>query len=93
MKKKVVPNLRPEVKVKVDIVTSDDVKIDYTGKFQDFTARYIIKMNYWYNSNDGIRLLKSKKQRLKRKNKKWCWPIFSSFFYDPPPQLLFIFFS
>ena len=32
-----------EVKVKVDIVTSDDIKLYYTGKFQDFTARYIIK--------------------------------------------------
>ena len=40
--KKVVPKLRQEVKVKVDIVTTDDMKIDYTGKFQDFTARYII---------------------------------------------------
>ena len=29
--------------MKVDIVTSDDIKIYYTGKFQDFTARYIIK--------------------------------------------------
>ena len=28
--------------VKVDIVTSDDIKIYYNGKFQDFTARYII---------------------------------------------------
>ena len=43
MKKKVVPKLWQEVKVKVDIVTSDDIKIYYTGKFQDFTARYIIK--------------------------------------------------
>ena len=41
--KKVVPKLRQEVKVKVDIVTSDDIKIYCTGKFQDFTARYIIK--------------------------------------------------
>ena len=41
-KKKVVPKFRQEVKVKVDIVTSDDIKIYYTGKFQDFTARYII---------------------------------------------------
>ena len=40
--KKVVPKLRQEVKVKVDIVTSDDIKIYYTRKFQDFTARYII---------------------------------------------------
>ena len=43
MKKKVVPKLRQEVKV--DIVTSDDIKIYYTWKFQDFTARYIIKGN------------------------------------------------
>ena len=42
MKKKVLPKLRQKVKVKVDIVTSDDIKIYYTGKFQDFTARYII---------------------------------------------------
>ena len=42
MKKKVVPKLRQEVKGKVDIVTSDDIKIYYTWKFQDFTARYII---------------------------------------------------
>ena len=32
MKKKVVPTLRQIVKVKVDIVTSDDIKICYTGK-------------------------------------------------------------
>ena len=31
MKKKVVPKLRQEVKI--DIVTSDDIKIYYTGKF------------------------------------------------------------
>ena len=41
--KKVVPKLRQEVKVKVDIVTNDDIKIYYTGKFQDFTTRYINK--------------------------------------------------
>ena len=41
MKKKVVPKLQQEVKV--DIVTSDDIKIYFTGKFQDFTARYMIK--------------------------------------------------
>ena len=41
MKKEVVPKLRQEVKVKVDLVTSDD-RIYYTGKFQDFTAKYII---------------------------------------------------
>ena len=34
MKKKVVPKLRQEVKVKVDIVSSDDIKIYYTGKFR-----------------------------------------------------------
>ena len=42
MKKKVVPKLQKEVKVKVDIVTCDDIKIYYTGKFQDFTAKYIM---------------------------------------------------
>ena len=42
--KKVVPKLRQEVKLKVDIVTSDDIKIYYSGKFQDFTARYIINI-------------------------------------------------
>ena len=43
MKKKGVPKLQQKVKVKDDIVTSDDIKIYYTGKLQDFTARYIIK--------------------------------------------------
>ena len=32
------------MKVKVDIVTSDDIKIYYTGKFQEFTAQYIKKL-------------------------------------------------
>ena len=41
MKKKVVLKLRQ--KVEADIVTSDDIKIYYTWKSQDFTARYIIK--------------------------------------------------
>ena len=45
MKKKVVPKLRQEVKVTVAIVTSDDIKIYHTGKFQDFAARYIIKLH------------------------------------------------
>ena len=49
-KKNVVPKLRQEVKVKVDIVSSDDIKIYYTGKFQDFTARYIIKLFFILNS-------------------------------------------
>ena len=40
--KKSVPKIRQEVKVKVDIVTSDDIKVYYTGKFHDFSARYII---------------------------------------------------
>ena len=42
MRKKVVPKLRQEVKLKVAIVTSNDIKIYYTGKFQDFTAMCII---------------------------------------------------
>ena len=45
MKIKVVPKLRPEVKVKVDIDTNDDSKIYYIGKFQDFTARYKLKQH------------------------------------------------
>ena len=45
MEKNVVLKLRQEVKVKVDTVTGDDIKIYYTGKFQDFTARYIIKFS------------------------------------------------
>ena len=52
IKKKVVPKLGQEVKVKVDIVTSDDIKIYYTGKFQDFTARYII--NYVLQIKNGF---------------------------------------
>ena len=36
MKKKVVPKLRQEVKVKVDIVASNDIKICYSGKFPGF---------------------------------------------------------
>ena len=39
-----VPKLRQEMKVKVDILTSDDNKMYYTGNSgQDFTARYIMK--------------------------------------------------
>ena len=57
MKKKVVPKLRQEGKVKVDIVTSDDIKIYYTGKFQDFTARYIIKVK---RHQPKIRMFSSK---------------------------------
>ena len=44
--KKVVPNLRQEVKVKVDIVSSDDIKIYYTRKFQDFITKYTINKKY-----------------------------------------------
>ena len=44
MMKKVVPKFRQEVKVKGDIVISDDIKIYYTGKFQDFSARYMMKL-------------------------------------------------
>ena len=43
MKEKEDPKLPQEVEVKVDIVTSD-IKICYTGKLQDFTGRYIIKI-------------------------------------------------
>ena len=47
-KKKVVPKLHQEVKVKADIVTSHDINIYYTGKFQDVNARYIIKKSYLF---------------------------------------------
>ena len=36
MKKKVVPKLRQEVKVKVGIVNSDGIKIYYTGEIPGF---------------------------------------------------------
>ena len=53
-KKKVVPKCGVKV-MKVDIVTSDDIKIYYTGKFQDFTARYIINnrtcLSQYYDHN------------------------------------------
>ena len=61
LNEKKVPKLRKEVKF--DIVTSDDIKIYYTWKFQDFTARYIIKYNsklfqiyktFAYNSFKGV---------------------------------------
>ena len=38
-KKKIVPKLRQEVKVKVEIVSSDDIKIYYTGKFQVYNKK------------------------------------------------------
>ena len=44
-KEKVVLKLWQEVKVKVNIVISDDIKIYYTVKFLDFTARYIINIS------------------------------------------------
>ena len=44
--KEVVPKLRQEVKVKDDIVTSNDIKIYYTRKFQGFTAWYIINLPF-----------------------------------------------
>ena len=52
MKNKVVSKLRQEVKLKVDIVTSDDIKIYYTEEFQDFTDRYIIKALQPVTGND-----------------------------------------
>ena len=43
------------MKVKVDIVASDDIKICYTGKFQDFTARYIIRYINPLKTTSGTR--------------------------------------
>ena len=48
MEKKRVPKLRQEKEVKVDIVTSDDIKIYYTGKFQDFTEHYVYNKSRKY---------------------------------------------
>ena len=44
--------------MKVDIVTSDDIKIYYSGKFQDFTARYIINITSysWQSSSQNERV-------------------------------------
>ena len=47
--RKVVPKLPQGVKVEVDIVTSDDIKIYYTGKFHGFTTRYIINKIIHYS--------------------------------------------
>ena len=60
MKKKVVPKLWQEVKVEVDIVTSEDIKIYHIGKFQDFTARCVIKHYIYYSkfSKDHFFLVK-----------------------------------
>ena len=64
-KRKVVPKLRQEVKV--DIVTSDDINIYYIGKFQEFTARYIItKSNVLENRTDICRAEKSAQADLCR---------------------------
>ena len=38
--------------MKVDIVTSDDIKIYYTGKFQDFTASYYNKSKSHLKKHD-----------------------------------------
>ena len=73
MKKKVVPKLRQEVKVKVDIVTSGDIKIYYTGKFQDFTARYIIKfVMAILHGKQGLLCDKSVSPGIYLKKKKNC---------------------
>ena len=68
--KKVVPKLRQ--KVKFDIVTSDDIKIYYTGKFQDFTATYIIKqiivfclLQKWHQRL-VVKLWEQSKRRIQR---------------------------
>ena len=60
--KKVVPKLRQEVKVKFVIVTSDDIKIYYTGKFQDFTARYIIKLQFVSGYREKLCFIETLKQ-------------------------------
>ena len=46
-KKKVVPKSWQEVKVKVDIITSDDIKIFYTGKFQVYDKPIYFFVNFF----------------------------------------------
>ena len=72
-KKKVVPKLRQEVKVKVDIVTSDDIKIYYTRKFQDFTARYIIKDNITLGRVENLRKTKFRQMSAFKKVRRPTW--------------------
>ena len=48
MKKKVVPKLRQEMKVNVDIVTSDDIIFYYFGKFQ--VALQILGRKFYENT-------------------------------------------
>ena len=91
MKKKVVPKLRQEVKIKVDIVTSDDIKIYYTGKFQDFTARYIIRMDpvpmtiinlrkeYWLSR--GSKQVPPVLKSFTLPTEPWGWAIFWKLYY------------
>ena len=55
------------MKVKVDIVTSDDIKIYYTGKFQDFTPRYIIKRKNKFGCKIEILFGKSRKILLEKR--------------------------
>ena len=50
LKKKKKSSSKLRQKVKVDIVTSDGIKIYYTGKFQDFTARYSIDLKDYNHS-------------------------------------------
>ena len=62
-KTKVFPKLRQEVTVKVDFVTSDDIKIYYTGKLQDFTARYIINFIHYLQTPISLLTLITRKEK------------------------------
>ena len=49
--------------MKVDIVTSDDITIYNTGKFQDFTARYTIKKRLLLWKSTGSKSVKVKSRK------------------------------
>ena len=74
MKKKVGPKLWQEVQLKNDIVTSDDIKIYNTGKFQDFSASYVMKnqiLRSHYHTIphfDALKIYSSGKHCKKRRN-------------------------
>ena len=66
-KKKVVPKLRQEVKSKVDIISSDDIKSYYTWKFQDLTAKFIIQFLHRTRKNIILYYTNSLKYKSRHK--------------------------
>ena len=92
MKQRVVPKIRQEVTLKVDIVITDDIKIYYSGKFQDFTARYVYIFSLVHiktfekdklNVTQNIKFVFNMVQIIARKKKKiLAFSIFALTRYD-----------